>query len=141
MLMCRRRRCTHTLLVGPTNAALNGSSGVLTWRPLVTQSDSTNTITVVVTDNGTPNLSATNSFTITVNPITLPNEGSAAVADGQFTMSVNGQIGPDYTIQFSTNLLDGWTTLYTTNPTTMPFSFSDTNVLSTERYYRVLIGP
>jgi hypothetical protein len=132
---------TYSLLVGPTNAAVNSTSGNFTWRPIVAQADSTNTISVVATDNGVPILSATNSFTITVNPLTSPSVGSPSLTDGQFTMSVSGQLGPDYTLQVSTNLLGGWTSLYTTNPTTMPFTFTDTNGVLPEQYYRVLVGP
>jgi pectin methylesterase-like acyl-CoA thioesterase len=132
---------TYSLLAGPTNAAVNSSSGNLTWRPLVAQGDSTNTVTVVVTDNGTPNLSATNSFTITVNPVTLPNLSSASVAGGQFSMSISGQVGPDYTVQVSTNLLEGWTSIATNTPATIPFTFTDTNALPDVQFYRVLLGP
>jgi pectin methylesterase-like acyl-CoA thioesterase len=132
---------TYSLLFGPTNAAVNATSGNFTWRPVVAQADTTNIIMVVATDNGVPVLSATNSFTITVNPLTSPGVSSPAIIDGQFTMSVSGQLGPDYTLQVSTNLLGGWTSLYTTNPTTMPFTFTDTNSVLPEQYYRVLVGP
>ena len=133
---------TYTLLAGPTNAVFNSSNGLLTWHPTVAQGGSLNPISVAVTDNGLPVLSATNSFTITLNPFVAPNLGSSAInSSGQFTMSVDGQLGPSYTIQVSSNLLDGWTTLYTTNPSTMPFSFTDTNALSPQEFYRILIGP
>ena len=133
---------TYSLLAGPTNAALNSASGVFTWRPLLGQGDSTNTVSIVVTDNGLPdNLSATNTFTMIVNPVTAPSLGSTGITNGQFALSVSGQVGPTYTIQVSTNLLNAWTTLYTTNPTTMPFNFTDTNSLSPQEFYRILIGP
>ena len=60
-----------------TNAAIDAGSGVFTWRPLVTQANTTNPFAVVVTDNGTPNLSATQSFNVTVNPLTLPGLASS----------------------------------------------------------------
>ena len=135
---------TYTLLTGPTNAALNTANGLFTWRPLTGQADSTNTITVAVTDNGLPNnLSATNTFTIVVNPFTAPvvSPGAAGFANNQFSLNVNGQVGPTYIIQVSSNILGGWTTLYTTNPTMMPFNFTDTNALSPQEFYRILIGP
>ena len=50
----------------PTGASLNSSSGVFTWTPSSAQSPSTNVITIQVADNGTPSLSATQSFTIFV---------------------------------------------------------------------------
>jgi pectin methylesterase-like acyl-CoA thioesterase len=135
---------TYLLLAGPTNAALNAANGLFTWRPLTVQADSTNTVTVAVTDNGLPdNLSATNSFTIVVNPLTLPvvSQGATGFTNNQFSLSVNGQVGPTYVIQVSTDILSGWTTLYTTNPTTMPFNFTDPNASSPQQFYRILVGP
>ena len=65
---------TFSLLSGPTNATLTSLNAPmsLTWRPLVSQANTTNLITVTVADNETPSLSATNSFTVTVNPLTNP---------------------------------------------------------------------
>ena len=51
---------------------VNSSNGIFSWRPLVTQANTTNLIKVQVTDNGSPNLSATNSFDVVVNPVTNP---------------------------------------------------------------------
>src|ERR1051326_3564753 len=48
---------------------INPATGEITWTPGEDQGPSLNTITVVVTDDGTPNLSATNSFTVTVNEV------------------------------------------------------------------------
>jgi hypothetical protein len=50
----------------PTGAAINASSGLFTWTPSDAQAPSTNTVTVCVTDNGSPNLSNTSSFTVVV---------------------------------------------------------------------------
>src|SRR5206468_1346384 len=60
---------TFALVSGPSGVAVNPMSGVLTWTPAETQGPSTNTITVKVTDNGSPALSATNSFTVVVNEV------------------------------------------------------------------------
>ena len=59
---------TYLLLSGPTNAVIS-TNGVITWTPSEAQGPSTNTITVSVTDNGVPALSATNSFTVIVNEV------------------------------------------------------------------------
>jgi hypothetical protein len=136
------QQLTYSLLSGPTNASVNAASGVFTWRPTVAQGNSVNPISVAVTDNGVPNLSATNNFTITVNPVVMPSLDTTAInGDGQFMMNINGQVGPDYTIQVSTNLPGVWTTLYTTNPAAMPYSFTDTNAPAPQEFYRVLLGP
>src|SRR5208283_3915541 len=41
---------TFSLLTAPTNAAINSSSGLFTWRPTIAQSPSTQTVAVVVAD-------------------------------------------------------------------------------------------
>jgi hypothetical protein len=51
---------------------INSSSGVLNWTPGEAQGPAANTITVRVTDNGVPSLSATKSFTVTVNEEQAP---------------------------------------------------------------------
>jgi hypothetical protein len=48
---------------------VDSSSGVLTWTPTEAQGPDTNTITVVVSDNGGPSLSDTNSFTVIVREV------------------------------------------------------------------------
>ena len=63
---------TFSLLTAPTNAAINASSGLFTWRPTIAQSPSTQTVAVVVADNGTPIMSATQSFTVTVTNPAVP---------------------------------------------------------------------
>src|SRR5205814_1839313 len=57
---------TFALVSAPTGMTINGSSGAISWTPSEAQGPSTNTITVVVTDNGVPALSATNSFTVSL---------------------------------------------------------------------------
>jgi hypothetical protein len=56
---------SYALLNPPAGATINGS-GVINFTPIRGQGPSTNTITTVVTDNGQPPLSATNSFTVVV---------------------------------------------------------------------------
>ena len=48
------------------------SNGVITWTPSEAQGPGVYIITAVVTDNGAPPLSATNSFTVTVNEVNTP---------------------------------------------------------------------
>jgi hypothetical protein len=51
----------------PAGASISPFSGQFHWSPTV--APSTNTISVVVTDNGTPSLSATQTFHVIVHPI------------------------------------------------------------------------
>ena len=59
---------SYELLVSPAGAVIDGE-GVISWTPTESQGPSTNTITTVVTDNGAPPLSVTNSFTVTVSEV------------------------------------------------------------------------
>ena len=54
------------LVSGPTGAAIHPASGVWTWLPRVSDAFSTNQVAVAVDDDGTPQLSATNRFTVIV---------------------------------------------------------------------------
>ncbi|MDB6026899.1 MAG: Alkaline phosphatase, partial [Verrucomicrobiales bacterium] len=60
---------TFALVSAPSGMSLNTNSGVITWTPTEVQGPSTNTVTVSVTDNGSPNFSNTNSFTVIVNQV------------------------------------------------------------------------
>ncbi len=132
---------TYVLLNGPINATLDGPSGAFSWRPLVTQADSTNSITIRVADNGSPNLTATQSFTVTVNALTPPSVTSVAATNGGFELTVNGLAGPDYALQASSNLLQ-WDNVFITNSPAVPFIWADTNTAGNPaRFYRIVLGP
>ncbi|MGP8201842.1 MAG: hypothetical protein ACLQU4_20315 [Limisphaerales bacterium] len=135
-----------SLLSAPTNASLvqiNNTNATFTLRPSVSQAGSTIPISFAVTDGGNPPLSATDTFSVIVNPITLPTiSGSAAnLANGQFSLTVSGMVGPDYAILYSTNLL-AWSTIFETNSPPMPFTWVDTNASLTipASYFQVLLG-
>ncbi len=133
---------TYSLLTAPAGAALNTANGIFTWRPTVAQANSINLIAVVVTDNGLPPLSATNSFTIQVNPLAAPVMNAVtSVGSGGVGFSVSGPSGPDYTLLVSTNLTQ-WHALYTSNSPALPVMLLDTNpATAPQRFYRVQIGP
>ena len=124
----------------PAGATLNSSTGVFSWRPLVSQANSSNAIQVQVTDSGS-GLSATGSFNVLVNAVTNPVVGSVNLSAGHISMTVNGPQGPDYTVLTSSNLVN-WQSLFTTNSPAMPFTFVTTNNLnSPAEFYRLQIGP
>ena len=100
---------TGTLDVSASNFAITlsgnfANSGVFTWRPLVAQADTANPISIVVSDNGSPSLSSTQSFLATVNPLAKPSISSINFSGGQTLIQVGGDAGPDYEVQASTNL-------------------------------------
>ncbi len=132
---------TYSLLNAAEGASVNPNSGIFSWRPTIEQSPSTQTMDVVVSDNGTPPLSATQSFAVVVNEPALPILDADSISNGQFGFWINGDIGPDYIIQTSTNLVS-WSLLTTTNALALPFFWVDTNAdLLPCQFYRVLLGP
>ena len=56
---------TYSLAQFPLGAGLSPTGGVFTWRAPVAHAGTSNPVTVVVTDDGIPPLSATQSFVIT----------------------------------------------------------------------------
>src|SRR5208283_171091 len=130
-----------SLLIAPTNAAINSNSGVFTWRPTMAQSPSTQTVAVVVSDNGVPIMSATQGFTVTVIQPVVPVLNAVSISNGQFGFWINGDTGPDYTIQASTNLTS-WVPMVTYNSPALPCLWMDTNSASSSfQFYRILLGP
>jgi hypothetical protein len=135
---------TFTLLnasAGATFSQINGNSAEFTWRPEVPDASTTNSIVLKVSDNNLPVLNATQSFLIIVNPLSKPSFSSIGVNNGQFNLQLNGQAGPDYEVQVSTNLFD-WSSLFIANSPSMPWTWTDTNAgLLPARFYRVKVGP
>jgi hypothetical protein len=131
---------TYSLLEAPTGASIDTNSGVLIWRPAMTQSPSTQTVAVIVSDNGLPVMTDIQSFKVTVLQPVFPTL-SMTISNGRFGFWINGDIGPDYTIQTSTNLAS-WTPVCVTNSPALPFFWLDTHSASSPfLFYRVLLGP
>ena len=62
---------TFALLSGPQGMTVNPSNGQITWTPTITQSPSTNWVTIMVADDGVPSLCKTNSYQIIVRSVSL----------------------------------------------------------------------
>jgi hypothetical protein len=131
---------TFALLVGATNATLNTNSGAFSFRPLVTQANSTNGFTLKVSNDGTPPLSATQSFSVVVNPLSAPGISNISFASGQFSFNVSGQSGPDYAVETSTNLTQ-WSNVFITNSPALPFNWTGAATNWPLRFYRIKLGP
>ncbi len=130
---------TYTLLSGPTHSTLDTSSGVFSWRPPVTEANTTNAVRVQVSDDGSPVLSATTAFSVIVNPLTPATIDSVRVDGSRVDLFLSGPTGPDYTVLSSSNLAD-WQPLLTTNPAALPLTLLFTNTVP-QRFYRLQLGP
>jgi len=60
-----------SLLDAPPGATINAITGVFTWTPAEADGPGTNLVQVVVTDHGTPSLSATQTLTVVVNEVNV----------------------------------------------------------------------
>ncbi len=99
---------TYALADGPEGAALDASTGVFSWTPAETHGGGTFTLTVRVTDSGTPALSDELSFTITVLEVNeapqLDPIGDRAVQPGdvvQFIATATDSDVPQGALRFS----------------------------------------
>jgi glucuronoarabinoxylan endo-1,4-beta-xylanase len=135
------RTLNYTLLSAPTKATLNSSNALFTWRPSVSQANTTNLVVIEATDNGTPPLSATNSFHVFVNPLTPSTVTDASLTRLKVQLTVNGPSGPDYILLESTNL-QTWTRVLTNPSPALPFTWTVTIPPALNaQYYRVQLSP
>jgi hypothetical protein len=123
----------------PTGTSIGPANGVFTWTPDESQIG-TNQITVRVTDDGTPPLSATQSFAVTVEPRPVLTIG---MTNGIVTLSWSAIAGLSYQPQFKTNLTDANWTAFPSNvlasgPTA---DVTDTNSANTSLFYRIYVLP
>lgn len=138
------RSLTWSLAAAPAGATIDPASGVITWRPAAALANSTNIFTVRVADNGTPGWSTNQTFQVVVGSVARPRLDLLPASGGAFQFEVNGDAGPDYVIQVSTNLdtPDGWSGIFTNLSPAPPFSWTDSTVSNhPTRFYRVLLSP
>jgi Concanavalin A-like lectin/glucanases superfamily/Right handed beta helix region/Immunoglobulin domain len=134
------------MVSGPVGAAFNDPlqlDGILTWRPTISQAG-TNQVVVKVQDNGSPNLSATQTFQIVVMRPAHPSMSAVTYNGGnQFSMSITGPAGLDYIVQTTTNLSSpNWVGARTHYSAVPPILFTDTLIPGAkQQFYRVLLGP
>ncbi len=94
---------SFSLLAGaPTGAAIDAGSGLFTWTPDGSQSPSTNVISVRVTDNGSPALNDTRSFTVQV--VNEPIIQSIVISGQTVTLTWSAISGKTYRMQYKSDL-------------------------------------
>jgi len=130
--------------LGGTNFPAIITNGIITWTPVPAQAGQTNVITTIVTDNGLPPMSATNSVTVILNPI--PFISSVTVTtNGFFQLNWFAPSNDYFLVESTTNLAPpvAWLTnsgSFITSPTTN-FLFIDTNLVNRMKFYRLLVFP
>jgi hypothetical protein len=100
----------------PFGATIDPAGGMFSWTPTDTQATAQYSITVRVTDNGNPPLSATTTFTAAPSGgVTAATLQVQQASSGQITICLNGPSGI-YTLESAGDLnastnSNGWTTL------------------------------
>jgi hypothetical protein len=128
----------------PPNAAINANSGVFTWIPTQANPPATYSITVRVTDNGTPSQSDVKTVRITVlAPPPLVITSVHRNPDGSLSLTWQTQPLKNYRVSFSADLgPPAWTVLTNLTATTTELSTTDAVNLGPARFYRIeLLNP
>ena len=113
------RTLTYALVNPPAGAAIS-ANGVITWTPSLAQQPSTNTLTTVVRDDGTPQLSATNHFAVIVSAVPVTNAPPTLNPLGDLTINQNaGQQTVNLT-GISSGVTNGTATLSITASSSVP---------------------
>ena len=131
---------TFSLPAAPPGAALDPSSGLLTWTATNVAIGAVLDFTVAVTDNGSPNLQQQRGFQVAV--AALPRVDAFRLAGGQVTLSWNALPGAHYRAQSAPSPLGPWEDL--------PGEIVPLNSVATladpvgdrpQRFYRLLVAP
>jgi hypothetical protein len=133
------------LLLNPPAGAEISTNGVITWTPTHAQAPSTNIFQTVVTDNGVPVLSATNSFTVfvtTSESVPPPTIQSITVTNGIAAISWSAVTGHTYRLLYNVEFDTNWIPI---PPDILATNSSITATDSVEsiatRFYRVQLLP
>jgi large repetitive protein len=139
---------TYNLTPALANAVID-TNGVITLLPEATQVPSTNVVTTVVTDLNpwavnAQHLSATNSFTVFVQPLPLaPVIESMILSNGVGTLRWSAETGQNYRLQCRDDLrATNWNDLLPDVRATGPDATAEVSItVSTQRFYRVFVVP
>jgi len=123
----------------PAGASIDPSTGDFTWLANNFAPPSTNVITVRVTDNGTPPLSATRPVTITV--LAALRVGAGIPTGGLLPLTFNTLSGQDYQVEYKDNLDDpDWIPLGSPVPGTGAILEVDADMTTQDqRFFRVVV--
>jgi hypothetical protein len=134
---------TYGFIDAPAGASVD-SNGIITWTPGFLQTQVTRSFVTVVTDDGTPPLSDTNSFTVTVNPPPpLPVIVDLRLTNGTVVIQWTAVATHRYRLEYKDNLEDtnwsasGLDILATQATASITDSVGDVS----QRFYRVILLP
>lgn len=122
---------TNTPLADATNSTFTINS---------VQGTNAGVYSVIVT-NSAGSITSTNAALTATGESTPPQLSAPLFSNGTFTLTVNGNSGPDYIVQVSTDLVT-WVDIFTNHAPTPPFNWSDVNAGDFSlRFYRIQLRP
>jgi uncharacterized repeat protein (TIGR01451 family) len=131
---------------GPAGASVDPTNGIFTWTPDNSFAGTTNSVTIVVTDDNplavnAQQLSDAKTFQIYVAP--PPTLSGTILSNDTLTITWNSISGTTYRVQYDSQLGDtNWIDL---PPDVLAIditsSQTDTNLTDPQRFYRVLVVP
>ena len=126
--------------VAPAGATINSANGLFSWRPTAAQAPGTNLITVRVTDDGAPPMSATTTFTVRVAPRPQVT-GVTPSANGAYAIQFVTVSGKTYRVEFKNALEESnWQPLDADVVATgESLTVNDDLAGSSQRFYRILV--
>lgn len=133
---------TFSLAPGaPAGATVDAVTGVLTWLTSDADIGSTNEFTVLVSDASNPELTASQSFLVTV--VTRPVIAAISVSGGVVSVSWDTVPGQSYRLEYSTNLTAPDWNAVLPDLVAGGNSLTHTNLIGTNhsQFYRVLVLP
>ena len=135
----------YSLLSATVPVSFNTTNGAIVWTPTLAQAGMTNTIKTIVTDSGTPQLTATNTIFVIVNPI--PVLGSVTFDTNGLTLHWSGWTNEQFNVRWTTNLPPSWTYFsngvspFVVTSTSGLFTFLDTNAPFLTKFYQLILLP
>ena len=125
----------------PGTASINATNGVFTWTPTDEDVGTTNAVTARVTDNGSPSLSNTKTFSIIV--VSRPVIYSTIVTDVTVTLAWSAIAGQTYRVQYASDLgTTAWADLSgDVTATGSSATKDDSTGIDSQRFYRILLVP
>jgi len=132
---------TYTLRDAPDGAGIGPLSGVFTWTPSLAQAETTNLITVVVSDNGAPSLSDEKPFRVIVTA--RPRIQAITLSSNTVQISWSAISGTSYHLQCASDPAATQWTNVTSDVLATGDTASATNAVENvpQRFYRIAVAP
>jgi hypothetical protein len=133
----------QTDVVGTNQPAID-NHGVITWTPDITQTNSSNHFTTIVTDSGVPPKSVTNSFVVVVSTNVVPSFSSVVLVTNGVALTWYAPTNEQFNMHWATNLTPPiiWNMFPKTFTSTNGiFFFVDTNMSSAMKFYQLILLP